>query len=496
MGLSNDGNPVSPGADGSESVHFPFSDTPVSSTGSSFRGKGSSAFRGHRAAGSLVSEFGTLTTGVSEARSDSADTLFMEDLAGCVTARYSETYVRARIYDYVAYFARHVAKHDEQCHGSTVTNGLRRYAHQPYLNGQIGSGNSFGDREGELRELAANAGRVEGFRSTPGYKLLLEHEAMRQAESTVADLDLWHQVTRLRGRGKAVSSAEAGLIYSSFVKSVQTEEQIAELLAVLPLYSGGLTPVAMGLFHTSRTVRTAAAQILARVASHRDAGLKYIQALPLYHRLAFARLQHESAENAAVAAAAAAAATPPSASAPGFVALSQQRSRAMQSTGDGTNPGSNLLLRRAVSPSPLGVLSSSVPMTKNSASAGGDSSVPGSDGLPVAASTFLDGATASRQVSRNHAAALDHGDAVDAGSSDIGKMPQQQNNSIHNNNTSTITSSLSAAFEELNLTNTSTNVNEGAQLGHGADDSFNSEEEEHLAESTVDSSSAEDRSMS
>lgn len=67
-------------------------------------------------------------------------------------------------------------------------------------------------------------------------------------------------------------------------------------LSHLPSYSGGLASLALGLFHSSSAVRTPACDLLARLTAHSPAGLKQVQALPLYHRLAFARARQERAE--------------------------------------------------------------------------------------------------------------------------------------------------------------------------------------------------------
>ncbi|CAO1612702.1 unnamed protein product [Parajaminaea phylloscopi] len=297
VGLSNDGNTSITSIESSDLSSQTRASPDAVSSASTFRSKGSlpgsSAFRGHRSVASSVSEFGTLSAGVGDSRQDSVDTLYIEEIIGCISARYSESYVRARISEYAANFGRNVVRHDEQCHGGAPLPELRRFPHQPYLNGQIGSGTSFGDREGEHRDLAANAGRTEGFRATPGYKKWLDAAAQRQSQESIVNVDAWHQVSRLRGRGKAMSGSEASLIFSTLNKNVKSEEQIVELLALLPLYMGGLLPLASGLFHPSARTRATAVELLTRIASHRDAGVKYIQSLPLYHRLAFARLQRE-----------------------------------------------------------------------------------------------------------------------------------------------------------------------------------------------------------
>lgn len=408
MGLSNDGNTSVMSNDSTDLSQVPhqWNSSETGTASSSFRTKGSgSAFRGHRTAGSIVSEFGTLSAGISDARQDSPDNLFVEDLLGCISSRYSEAYVRARISEYVANFTRLVMRHDEQCHGGSPIVELRRFPQQPYLNGQIGSGTAFGDRDNELKELSANAGRIEGFRGAPGYKLWLDVEAQRRSAETITQVDAWHQVSRLRGRGKPISSTEAILIFSTLSKNVQSEEQIVELLALLPFYSGGLLPIASGLFHTSEETRAAAAELLARIASHRDAGLKFVQNLPLYHRLALARIQREVVES-----------------------LSQ---RALMDKGIETI--------QQFAPS-------NAPLTAASDRSTG-SATPARDGFPAAASTFLGSTSTFPQPPRDVAGA--------AGPSESGSEFETSFTATQDGRQTKLNqsknSSLSAAFKELNL---------------------------------------------
>lgn len=69
-----------------------------------------------------------------------------------------------------------------------------------------------------------------------------------------------------------------------------------QLLSYLPHYAGGLSPLALGLYHPTPSVRLSASEVLSRLAAHQPAGLKFIQSLPLFHRLALARVEGERSE--------------------------------------------------------------------------------------------------------------------------------------------------------------------------------------------------------
>lgn len=226
-----------------------------------------------------------------EARSDSADVTFMEEIMLAISARYGERYIRSRFTDYAFNFLRITARHEEYYYGYTSIGP----ASQPFLNGQLGSGIVFIDRDVELKEVGINAMRVEGWRSTESYRLY--RQAFVQAENLqdVESFDLGHQLARLR-RSKKLPHNECELIFSTIAHHLHTHEQILELLASLPPHLGGLMPISAGLFHPSPSISIAAQDILIRLTAH-STGRKFVQSLNLYHRLAFARAVHERQES-------------------------------------------------------------------------------------------------------------------------------------------------------------------------------------------------------
>jgi len=249
---------------------------------------------------------------VMESRVDAPENVFMEEILLAVAARYGERYIRSRFSDWAVNLIRQAARHEEHFYGQTSIAPPS----QPYLNGQLGSGFVSSDRETELKEIQSNAMRIEAFRATESYKLYRNDEAIRERNRSIIGFDLHHQLARLR-KGKKLQSSECELIFTTVAKSIKTTEQIIEvstvlkkrsrkvcivyrtillqLLSLLPAQHGGLFPLSCGLFHSSTVIRSASQDLLVRLATH-PVGKKFVQNLNMFHRLAFARLLHESSE--------------------------------------------------------------------------------------------------------------------------------------------------------------------------------------------------------
>ncbi|GAC99096.1 hypothetical protein PHSY_006694 [Pseudozyma hubeiensis SY62] len=235
-----------------------------------------------------------------DSRFDPSNALFLEELQSAIASHYGERFVRARVQEYVFLFVQRVARHEEHFYGRTSLAPTC----QPFLNGQLGSGPVYVDREAEMREILSNQMRIEGFRSTIAYDLLvIELQKYGGYTQAIRSFDLGHQIGRLR-RAKKLLAGESDLIFETIAKSVVTHDQIVEVLALLPPHTGGLLPLALGLFHPSAAARDAVMDFLLRLCRH-PVGRKFVQSMHTYHRLAFARLAQERAEIEAAGAVAA-----------------------------------------------------------------------------------------------------------------------------------------------------------------------------------------------
>ncbi|KIS68689.1 uncharacterized protein UMAG_03261 [Mycosarcoma maydis] len=226
-----------------------------------------------------------------DSRSDPGNALFMEELQSAIAAHYGERFIRSRIQEYVFLFVQRVARHEEHFYGRTWLAPPC----QPFLNGQLGSGPVYVDREAEMREILSNQMRIEGFRSTIAYDLLvIELQKYGGYTQAIRNFDVWHQISRLR-RARKLLVGESDLIFETLAKSVVTHDQIVEVLAMLPPHTGGLLPLALGLFHPSQAARDAVVDFFLRLCRH-PVGRKFVQSMHTFHRLAFARLAQDRAE--------------------------------------------------------------------------------------------------------------------------------------------------------------------------------------------------------
>lgn len=230
-------------------------------------------------------------TSQNDSRSDPSNALFMEELQNAISAHYGERFIRARVQEYVFFFVQRVARHEEHFYRRTSLAPTC----QPFLNGQLGSGPNYVDRDAEMREILSNQMRIEGFRSTIAYSVLVEElNAHGGYTRAIRDFDVAHQIGRLR-RARKLFAGESDLIFETIARSVVTHDQIVELLALLPPHTGGLLPLALGLFHPNQAARDAVVDFFLRLCRH-PVGRKFVQSMHTYHRLAFARLAQDRAE--------------------------------------------------------------------------------------------------------------------------------------------------------------------------------------------------------
>ncbi len=115
------------------------------------------------------------------------------------------------------------------------------------------------------------------------YGLLVEElNAHGGYTRAIRDFDVAHQIGRLR-RARKLFAGESDLIFETIARSVVTHDQIVELLALLPPHTGGLLPLALGLFHPNQAARDAVVDFFLRLCRH-PVGRKFVQSMHTYHR--------------------------------------------------------------------------------------------------------------------------------------------------------------------------------------------------------------------
>lgn len=153
-------------------------------------------------------------------------------------------------------FVRIAARYEEEYLGSTsigYPSSSFEFTNPSEPGGRLGSGLPFVDDILGAREMLANASRIEGWRHTRSYEyykavskpVSLMNGACPSEISTPQDFkhdlennsiqgfDLAHQLWRMR-HGKNMPDAEVELIMRTLVDSVQTYEQIVEVITLLP----------------------------------------------------------------------------------------------------------------------------------------------------------------------------------------------------------------------------------------------------------------------
>ncbi|GAA5982185.1 hypothetical protein JCM10908_004772 [Rhodotorula pacifica] len=249
-----------------------------------------------------VDELGILTGGLAssdkaDSKADLTDVTFMQEILSAIQSHYGESVIRARFTDYIHRFIRIASRYEEEITSAT-TIGYPCAAYNSAAAGagygaqaSLGAGVVFVDEATGVRELVANAARIEGWMKTPSYQLHQQSFRRSLQESPLPGVDLTHQLSRLR-LTRQMSATEASLIFATLAEYTQTDEQVIALLAQLPSHQGGLLPLAFGFFHPSAEVRHWTLELFDNLSAH-PTGSKFVASLNAFQRLAFARLSAE-----------------------------------------------------------------------------------------------------------------------------------------------------------------------------------------------------------
>ncbi|KAK4048369.1 hypothetical protein OIO90_005839 [Microbotryomycetes sp. JL221] len=216
---------------------------------------------------------------------ESFDQTFVEEIWSAVQAHYGERTIRARFVDYVQRFIRLASRYEEETLSAPPTIG---WPSTTFSNGRLGSGLTFSEEGQALRELQANAGRIEGWTGTPSY---VAYRKSQRASTPIQDIDLSHQIARLR-HGRRLSVAELELMLRTLAFHAQTSEQVTAILSHLPSHLGGLMPLALSFFHSSPLVRSHTLDLFDKIDSD-PLGCKFVQSLNAFQRMAYQRLCRE-----------------------------------------------------------------------------------------------------------------------------------------------------------------------------------------------------------
>jgi hypothetical protein len=90
-----------------------------------------------------------------------------------ISYHFGERVVRMRFTEYVSRIVRLAARYEEETYGTTQLS-FTSAAFSPGPPPQLGSGMLFSDDAAGVRELSANASRIEGWRKTNTYQYCLQ----------------------------------------------------------------------------------------------------------------------------------------------------------------------------------------------------------------------------------------------------------------------------------------------------------------------------------
>ncbi|KAH8113930.1 spindle pole body interacting protein [Phellopilus nigrolimitatus] len=242
-------------------------------------------------ASSQINAHGARNEHSQAGKADSSDNVFMDDIVSAISYHFGESLVRARFTEYVFRFVRLVGRYEEEYMGSTKI-GYPSSSFSVAVDGysQLGSGIIFPDDVSATKELSVNANRIEGWRRTKMYEYYSSDFQMHVATKPIQGFDIYHQLVRLK-TVKNMNDQEVELIMRTLSESVQTYDQVIELLALLPQYLGGLLPVTFGLFHQQEQVRSYTVDLLTVLRAY-PIGIQFLQSLNHFHRYAFVRQAH------------------------------------------------------------------------------------------------------------------------------------------------------------------------------------------------------------
>ncbi|KAF9027622.1 spindle pole body interacting protein [Hymenopellis radicata] len=223
---------------------------------------------------------------------NNADSLFMEDIKAAIEYHYGESLVRVRFVEYVTRFVRMASRYEEEASGVTSIG----YPSNPFLESsagrtaRLGSGVIFNDDSLGLKELVANAPRVDAWRKTNTYQYYMQDFKKSLTANPIKGFDVVHQIFRLR-HAKKMGDAEVSLLMQTLADNVNTYDQVVELLSYLMPHSGGLLPLGFGLFHQDESVRNRTVDLFNQIRAY-PIGVLFLQALNHFQRYAYVRQAH------------------------------------------------------------------------------------------------------------------------------------------------------------------------------------------------------------
>ncbi|KAI5249097.1 spindle pole body interacting protein [Aureobasidium subglaciale] len=270
------------------------------------------------ATGAGMGGFPSIPSGAGDPTGDVA---FMSSVLASIAARRGEGAVRSKFRLWILKFIRITAAFEELVYGASAifayylpgspispsTATMDFPSPMTVLDAAFedpavaGHGFVWPSQEAKMRELAANATRIEGWTKTRSYYNFIQDFSVMFSLRPIQDLDLQHLHDRLmKLRMGADASAS---IYLALCARVKTYEQVNQLLSVFAYGStavmndrqNGMFYLALGLMHPRLDVRESVAELVDRIRVH-EAGRHFWAALGRFEQAAFDRVVLAKAE--------------------------------------------------------------------------------------------------------------------------------------------------------------------------------------------------------
>jgi hypothetical protein len=215
---------------------------------------------------------------------------FMTDVMAAIHAHYGEHAIRAKFEAYVMRFVHLAALYEQRTLGEAVIGFPLPdpMFHKKTIRG-YGS-ILFPDEASETRELDVNKSRIEAWRTTTSFAYYRDDFSRFVETRAISGMNIERDLALLK-QLKNMPAEQVNKMYASLLQHVVTDDQIIEFLSYLPLSQGGLQPIALGILHSSRSVRDFTVEFMERIQSH-TVGKQYVAHVNRFLRLAFERLGH------------------------------------------------------------------------------------------------------------------------------------------------------------------------------------------------------------
>ncbi|KAJ3277510.1 hypothetical protein HK104_003240, partial [Borealophlyctis nickersoniae] len=213
------------------------------------------------------------------------DVEFVQDAMMAVQSHMGELFVRQKFHEHVQHLVNIAASYEMDTMRSTQIALTPSNTGSP----ELGVGPYFLDDALRRKEIVVLRNRVDGWRASTSYIYYQRDFQTWIRRRALRSFDAQHLVARLRW-SQNLSDAVTVRIFLVFqdIIAAGNDEQVVELLGLLPQNQGGLYPIASGLFCGRWEVRRAVTRVLKRVSDH-PTGAKFLVHLNPFLRFAYER---------------------------------------------------------------------------------------------------------------------------------------------------------------------------------------------------------------